>query len=187
MTFDWNAVWERKGKSESSDPYEISGFENFRDFDTENAVQHLIEEMGIEPGDSLFEIGCGAGLLGRHLKEYCHYVGSDRSPAMVQKAIEINKISALRCDANDLPFKDKSFDHVLAFCMFHYFPDQDYASQTISEMKRIARKSVCISDLPKESHDSNHLLYSEEMFPGWKISGSLYNREHVRFSALLKL
>ena len=187
MTFDWNAVWERKGKSESSDAYEISGFENFRDFDTAAAAERLVKEMGIEHGDSLFEIGCGAGLLGRHLKEHCHYVGSDRSPAMVRKAIELNKVSVLRCDANDLPFKDKSFDHVLAFCMFHYFPDQAYAQQTIAEMKRIARKSVCISDLPKESHDPNHLLFNEAMFAGWTLTGTLYTREHERFSALLKL
>lgn len=64
MNFDWNAVWERKGKSESNDAYEVSGFEHFKEFDTEAAVNILVAEMAIQPTDSLLEIGCGAGLLG---------------------------------------------------------------------------------------------------------------------------
>lgn len=187
MNFDWNAVWERKGKSDSNDAYEVSGFEQFKEFDTEAAANILVAEMGIQPTDSLLEIGCGAGLLGRHLKSVCTYVGSDRSPAMVAKAIEINKLSAICCEANNLPFKDKSFDHVLAFCMFHYFPDRDYTLKTIAECQRVARKTICIADLPKQSHDKNHQLFSEDQFAGWIISGSLYQREHERFNALLKL
>lgn len=189
MQFDWDEVWNRKGNSPSCDAYEISGFENFKEFDTLKAVERLVAELGIAESDSLVEIGCGAGLLGRHLKDKCNYVGTDRSPAMVRKAIEVSRISALPADACDLPFKDKSFDHSLAFGIFHYLPSQEAVQKAIFELERLARKTVCISDLPKESHDANHLLFKEEMFTklGYTVTASLYSREHERFSVLKKL
>jgi ubiquinone/menaquinone biosynthesis C-methylase UbiE len=182
MTFDWNAVWDRKALSED-DALDISGFEHYRGTDTLPWAQNLVKIMQIEPEHTVLEIGCAAGLLGRHLKHLCHYIGTDRSEPMVKKTIALNQFSALRCDANDLPFKDKSIDHVFSFGVFHYFPDQEYAQKTISEMLRVARISICVSDLPKESHDPNHLLFNESDFAGWQISGSLYPREHERFTA----
>lgn len=189
MGFDWNAVWDRKGSTDSNDHLEISGFESYREIDTLAAAQKLVEIMGIRPEHTVLELGCGAGLLGRHLKDLCHYIGTDRSEPMVMKTIELNHFCALRCDANDIPFKDNSIDHVFAFGVFHYFPDRDYVAKTISEMCRVAKIAVCVSDLPKESHDTNHLLYTESDFPadaGWSHSGSLYPREHQRFTATLK-
>jgi len=187
MSSQWDAVWDRKGHAETNDPFEISGFENFRDVDTQAAAEKLIELLNIQQSDSVLEIGCGGGLLARHLLARCNYVGTDRSCAIVNKMIEINKCSALRCDANDLIFKDKSFDHVFAFTVFHYFPDHSYAHQCLAEMTRVARKSVCVSDLPIESHDPTHLLFEESFFKGWQIGRSLYPREHKRFTAVLTL
>ncbi|MBU6451910.1 MAG: methyltransferase domain-containing protein [Cyanobacteria bacterium REEB67] len=187
MTFDWNEVWDRHGQSESLDHMEVSGFQSFRDVDTENCAGKLIELCKIKPQDTVLELGCGAGLLGRHLDKYCHYIGSDRSFAMVKKTIQLNHFSALAISANDIVFKDKAIDHVFAFSVFHYFPSYDYAKTAISEMLRVARKSVCVSDIPTESHDGNHLLFDEDFFEGWQISEGLYPREHRRYTARLDL
>jgi ubiquinone/menaquinone biosynthesis C-methylase UbiE len=187
MTFDWDEVWDRHGNLETQDHMEVSGFKHFRDVDTENCAARLIELLKIEPEDTVLEIGCGAGLVGRHLDKYCHYIGSDRSYSMVKKTISLNGFSAVRVDASDIIFKDKSIDHVFAFGVFHYFPSYDYAKQTIREMIRVARKSVCASDIPTESHDGNHLLFDEEFFEGWQISAGLYPREHRRYTAHLDL
>jgi hypothetical protein len=54
-------------------------------------------------------------------------------------------------------------------------------------MIRVAKKSVCVSDIPTESHDSNHLLFAESFFDGWQISEGLYPREHRRYTAHLHL
>ncbi len=187
MGFDWNAVWDRKASTESTDTLEISGFESYREIDTEAAAVRLTQIMGIKPEHTVLELGCGAGLLGRHLKDMCLYIGTDRSEPMVKKAIEINRFCALRCDANDILFKDKSIDHIFAFGVFHYFPDRAYVEETISEMMRVAKIAVCVSDLPKESHDQNHLLFNETQFSDWQLSGSLYAREHERFTVVKSL
>jgi ubiquinone/menaquinone biosynthesis C-methylase UbiE len=183
MSFDWDAVWDRKGSTTSDDHLEISGFESFREIDTEKAADALIKLMGIEPDHLVFEIGTGAGLLGRHLKDKCIYIASDRSPSMVAKTIALNNFQALRCDAIDLPFKDKYIDHVFAFGVFHYFPSFDYGRTCLQEMERVARRAVCVSDIPTESHDSNHLLFKQDFFPGYSFSSSLYPRQHHRFTA----
>ncbi|MHB2017121.1 MAG: methyltransferase domain-containing protein, partial [Candidatus Xenobia bacterium] len=86
----------------------------------------------------------------------------------------MNGFSALRCEAGDLIFKDKTFDVVFAFSVFQYFPDLDYARRAIAEMTRVARRTVCISDLAAKSHDSNHLLFEESFFSGWEISEAFY-------------
>jgi ubiquinone/menaquinone biosynthesis C-methylase UbiE len=143
----------------------------------------LIKLLGIKPDDTVLELGCGAGLVGRHLDQYCHYIGSDRSYAMVKKTIQLNHFSALTISANDIIFKDKSIDHIFAFSVFHYFPSYDYARTAVNEMMRVAKKSVCVSDIPTESHDSNHLLFEENFWQGWQISPGLYPREHKRYTA----
>jgi ubiquinone/menaquinone biosynthesis C-methylase UbiE len=187
MSFDWDSVWDRHGESESLDHMEVSGFHSFRDVDTEDCARKIIELLQIKPEDTVLELGCGAGLVGRHLDKYCHYIGSDRSYTMVKKTIQLNQFSALAISAEDIVFKDKSIDHIFAFSVFHYFPSYDYAKKAISEMIRVARKSVCVSDIPTESHDSNHLLFEEGFFEGWLITEGLYPREHRRYTAHLHL
>lgn len=187
MAFDWNGLWDRKASTDSKDAIEISGFESHSDIDTVAAAIKLTQIMGIKPEHTVLEIGCGAGLLGRHLKDMCNYIGTDRSQQMVNKAIELNRYCALRCDANDIPFKDASIDHVFSFGVFHYFPDREYVEKTMAEMTRVARIAVCISDLPKESHDSNHFLFKESDFGGWEISDTLYPQERQRFTATRRI
>jgi ubiquinone/menaquinone biosynthesis C-methylase UbiE len=168
MTTDWKSVWDRKASTYSGDQFDLSGFENARELDTEVAAGNLCHLMGAKPGDSILEIGCAGGLL-------------------VKKTIELNSFSAVCCGADNIIFKDESFDYVFAFSVFHYFPDFEYARRAISEMKRVARKAICVSDVPVTSHDSSHLIYTVEFFAGWQISGGLYPREHERFTATIML
>jgi ubiquinone/menaquinone biosynthesis C-methylase UbiE len=186
-TTDWKSVWERKAKTESEDQFDISGFELFRELDPEAAAKNVCQLMGAQPGESILEVGCAAGLLGRFLDLQFDYVGSDACVDMVKKTIKLNNFSAVHCDADDLCFKDKSFDYVFAFSVFHYFPDLEYAARAISEMKRVARRAICISDLPPVSHDPSHQLYTVAFFDGWQITDGFYSRELKRFTATLKL
>lgn len=185
MTFDWSEVWDRKGKSDSEDPIFLAGFDQL-DFkiDLKTAAQTLTEALDIQPSDRVLEVGCAAGSIAKYLN--CKYVGVDRSEPLVKKNISINQVSALVCEANDLIFRDKTFDKVFVFTVFHYFPSHDYARQVIKELLRVARKAVYIGDLPVISHDPNHTLYTPEFFEDWEASKPLYPREH-RFSIIKHL
>ena len=48
-----------------------------------------------------------------------------------------NKNAAIMGDALSLPFKDNSFDRVIAYYIFHHMPTEVHRNQFINEMKRV--------------------------------------------------
>ena len=138
----------------------------------------------VKETDTVLEVACGAGGLAQYIK-CAQYVGVDYSSTLVQRHIEILHNSVLHGEANNLIFKDKTFDKVFCFGAFHYFPNMEYANQAIAELKRVAKKAIFIGDLPITSHRDTHLLYKKENFKDWKIIDGYYNP--CRFNVSLKL
>lgn len=180
---DWHEVWERKGRSDSTDLRTLDGFENTT-LDAGQVARKIIGILDLQPGDTVLEVGCGAGMLAPHIPG--DYTGVDYSPAMVAKFLALQPgRHAEVSEAGALRFADGSFDKVFAFSVFQYFPDEGYALRTIAEMRRVARKSVFIGDLPARSHSADHRLYTREQFAGWEISDGFYTP--ARFNAFLRL
>ena len=185
MKFDWDEVWNRKGASDSEDHVYVSGFENTV-LDSARAAAELVKLLEIKPEDTVLEIGAGAGVLARHFHMNCHYVATDKSELMVKKTIALNGWSAVTCEANDIIFKDKTFDKVYAFGVFHYFPDHEYARKVLQEMLRIAKVAVSVCDVPRISHDDNHLLYQDSFFDGWEITEGFYTERRFNATKFLR-
>ena len=179
----WKEVWERKGRGETNNLAELDGYRSTT-ADVKEITQNIIKELDIKETDKVLEVACGAGGLAQYIN-CAQYVGVDYSSTLVKKHIELLKNSVLYGEANDLIFKDNSFDKVFCFGAFHYFPNHEYAVQAINELKRVAKDAVFIGDLPVTSHRDTHLLYTKEFFKGWKIIDGYYNP--CRFNALLKL
>ena len=178
----WKEVWDRKGSENSTDIRTIDGFES-TSADLEKIAGNITKVMDIKPTDKVLEVGCGAGGVAQYLK--CDYVGVDYSRPMISKHISLLKNSILYSEANNLIFKDKSFDKVFIYGISHYFPNHEYANQVISEMKRVAKKCIFIGDLPFKSHRDTHLLYKKEDFKDWIILEPYYNP--LRFNVYLEL
>lgn len=180
---DWHEVWERKGRSNSTDLRTLDGFENTT-IDAAEVARRIIAILGLQPGDSVLEVGCGAGMLAQHMPG--NYTGVDYSPAMVARFLALQPgRHAEVSEARALRFADGSFDKVFAFSVFHYFPDEGYVQRAIAEMRRVARHAVFIGDLPMRSHSADHRLYTREQFAGWEISDGFYTP--ARFNAFLRL
>ncbi|HEY7739388.1 MAG TPA: class I SAM-dependent methyltransferase [Steroidobacteraceae bacterium] len=180
---DWLEVWERKGRTETTDLRTLDGFENTT-IDPQAVARQIVAILGLGPGVSVLEVGCGAGMLAQYIPG--DYTGVDYSPAMVKKFLELQPGRSARVSGADrLPFADRSFDKVFAFSVFQYFPDAAYARAAVSEMKRVAREVVFIGDLPERSHSPDHRLYTREQFAGWQLSPGFYNPD--RFNAFLAL
>ncbi|MGQ0430154.1 MAG: class I SAM-dependent methyltransferase [Gammaproteobacteria bacterium] len=180
---DWLEAWERKGRIETTDLRTLDGFEHTT-IDPEAVAREIVQILDLGPGVGVLEVGCGAGMLARHIPG--DYTGVDYSPAMVRKFLELQSgRTAQVSGAHQLPFADRSFDKVFAFSVFQYFPDHAYADAAIAEMKRVARQAVFIGDLPERSHSPDHRLYRREQFTGWRVTPGFYNPD--RFNAFLIL
>ena len=139
----WAAIWEKKGKDPTADPRAISGWQGYG-FDFKDVAQHILTSVKHQEGDSILEVGCGAGTLAVHLPK--PYVGVERSHSIVQHEAN-DKHEVHQGEADKLPFDDDSFDHVIVQSVFHYFKDKEYAERAFKEMDRIARKSIFVGDI----------------------------------------
>src|SRR3954469_2647603 len=78
------------------------------------------EQMGIQPGDRILEVGVGTGINTSLYPQNCNVTGIDLSTSMLEKARErvaregIRNVRLLEMDAARLTFADESFDIVYA-------------------------------------------------------------------------
>ena len=182
MNLDWHEIWERKGLLNTTDLKELDGYEATT-IKPDEVAHKIANILDIQRTDKVLEVGCGAGMIAQYLD--CDYVGVDYSKSLVKKHIQLLGNSVLQCQANNLIFKDKSFDKVFCYGVFHYFPNKVYADQVIQEMKRVAKKTmIFIGDLPFQSHRQEHLLFNPEEFADAKVTQGFYNPD--RFNVLIK-
>ncbi len=181
MSLDWHEVWERKGSLETEDLKELNGYEETT-IDPNFVANQITKILDIQPTDKILEVGCGAGMLAKYLD--CDYVGVDYSQSLVKKHIKLLCNSVIHGSADNLIFKDKSFDKAFSYSVFHYFPNFQYAQTVIEEMSRVSKTSIFIGDLPIQSHRSEHLLFKPQNFYLAEISQGFYNPN--RFNVLIK-
>lgn len=164
----WREIWTQKGEMEGGidDLYIYDGWEKSK-ADIKTTAYKIRKELDIKPDDRVLEIGCGAGALAQYLE--CEYIGIDFSRSLLKKHIEFFGNSVLYGEANDIPFKDKWFDKTFCWGVFLYFESLEYAEQVLREIVRVTRSGILIGELPLESHDKKHLLYTKEMFDGWTL------------------
>lgn len=103
--------------------------------------------------ETILDVGCGTALYAYLFR---NYKGIDPSRGMLDQA----NADVVKGEAEDLPFKDKSFDIVISISSIHNFKDYKKA---IKEMKRVARKRIIIT-LLKKAKDFNEIKESLKDF-----------------------
>jgi ubiquinone/menaquinone biosynthesis C-methylase UbiE len=106
----------------------------------------LIQLAGVEPGNSVLDVGCGTGSLaiaaGKAVGAQGRVVGIDPSPEMIgraqSKARRLANVSFQIGTAQELPFPDASFDVVLNTFVVHQLP-HDSLHQAKLETARVLR------------------------------------------------
>jgi SAM-dependent methyltransferase len=136
QAIDWRAIWESKvtepdfaasGRS-SGDPGQLFALLG----DACTALQPNAE-------DTLLDLGCGVGLLARHLAPYVRrIVGADLAMGLLRRARE--KVPAARFAAAhilDLPFCDRTFPKVLVSSVLQYVEGDDAVARALTELRRV--------------------------------------------------
>lgn len=106
---------------------------------------------------NLADIGCGNGLvLGQLIHERTRIAGVDYAEDMIREAKRILPDGDFYAQgANQLPFANKAFDRVLCYSIFHYFPSDTYALETLAELVRITAPggTILIGDILDRDHE----------------------------------
>lgn len=101
--------------------------------------------LAIKPGDNVLEIGCGNGELWRvnrdKLPKNAKIILSDLSPGMIHDAKENLGNSPIFYyqifDCSTIPYKDESFDLIIANHMLFYLKDRE---SVFHEIKRVLKR-----------------------------------------------
>ncbi|NTW08574.1 MAG: class I SAM-dependent methyltransferase [Anaerolineaceae bacterium] len=128
------------------------------------ATEELATLCGIGPQRYILDVGCGVGITPCFLaKRYgCRVMGVDIMPGMVERSKErvqreglSHRVEIRQADAQELPFKDETFDTVITESVTVFPPDKQKA---VSEYTRVMKpggmvalnESVWIQYLPPE-------------------------------------
>jgi len=130
---------EKTSSSEDSLEYFL-GVEHYR----YTNAPHILNVAQFErfAGRRVLEIGCGLGTDGAQFaKAGADYVGVDLTGAAVELARRNFSARGLRAefltvDAEQLPFRADSFDHVYSFGVIHHTP---YPATVVDEIRRVLR------------------------------------------------
>ncbi len=102
----------------------------------------LCEATDPRAGNRVLDIACGSGTVALvAARRYCEVTGLDYVPALIDRAKRRAEADDLEVefqvgDAQNLPFPDAYFDHVLSVYGVQFAPDQERAAR---EMLRVCR------------------------------------------------
>jgi SAM-dependent methyltransferase len=111
--------------------------------------------LGLVPGDGVLDIACGTGNFTRDFARVVGptglVVGLDASTTMLDRAVDdtggMEQVAYVRGDAQNLPFRDQSFDAVCCFAALHLFADPmkalDSITRVLTEGGRVAIFTSC--------------------------------------------
>ena len=107
------------------------------------SAELIVDSMGLGPGDQVLDLACGTGLVARavwpRVAPGGRVVGVDVNPAMLGVARSLageSEIEWVESSAQQLPFEDAGFTHVVCQQGFQFLPD---GSAAAGEAHRVLR------------------------------------------------
>ena len=110
----------------------------------EGARKKLLDQAAIQPGFRILDVGCGTGsfaILIKRLHPAVDVIGLDPDPKALVRAKRKAERAAISIQlsqgfANELPYKNGTFDRVFSTFMFHHVPI-DKKETVLSEIRRV--------------------------------------------------
>lgn len=133
--------------------YEIK--ENWESYQIDDGLQQKIEFIqSIIPGsvETILDVGCGNGLITNKLATKYHIFGLDRS----QTALRFLTVPKVNASANNLPFKNNSFDLLFSSELLEHL-NADTLSASVEDIQRVSNSYLIISVPNQEMLRKNSL------------------------------
>jgi len=102
----------------------------------------IAKHMKPRSSDYLLDVGCGSASYFPLFS--CIRIGVDPSLELLKKASEADEGSFIQAAAENLPFKDGSFDYVISITAIHNFTSP---KKCLMEIRRVAKNLVILSVL----------------------------------------
>jgi len=111
----------------------------------EERIRDIVETFNILPWEIILDVGCGTGMLIRHLHKRLHntvcITGLDFSLEMLRQALrkEFDGMPRFVCGcAEELPIKSGIFDRIICFAVFPHLMDKEKA---VREFNRVLKRN----------------------------------------------
>lgn len=133
MAIDYKSTWNALSTSERDALMHVAGYtdEAKLDFTAGQTLDQLRGKIGIRPGDTYLEIGCGVGRVGRRLAPLVQeWIGCDVAGNMLAHArarlADLPNVRLVEIAGNDLaPIADESVDAVYCTVVFMHLEEWD--------------------------------------------------------------
>ncbi len=119
-------------------------------------AEAIVRELPVTPRMTVFEYGCGTGLLGFALQPHAAHVtladSSQGMLAVLRRKIEasgLRNMTPLSLDLSSDPLPAARYDLVCTLMTLHHIPDTDRILERLSALLR-APGFLCVSDLDAE-------------------------------------
>jgi ubiquinone/menaquinone biosynthesis C-methylase UbiE len=130
---DYKAVWTQLSETESSAKFHIGGVEEEPWFEATGLATKdaLVSTVGVNPTDTIIEIGCGVGRVGKQIAPLCRkWIGCDVSPHMLglatQRLEALNNVELYEITGFDLrPLANEVADVVYSTVVFMHLEEWD--------------------------------------------------------------
>lgn len=141
----------------------INGLKSYYDFISPSYnklyKEEQLKKLGIIKANlnakHILDIGCGTGLSKKVFS--CELIGTDLSFSLLKRA-NFPKVFAM---AENLPFKDKSFENIICVTAIHNFKAHKRA---LFEMKRVMKSSGAITVLKRSKKYENIVKNIKKIF-----------------------
>jgi len=191
MAAGWKDIWENRTLDSSQGStlarlLAADGFDTAFSRVSEDAwrrhVQATSRAVGLEPGMSVFEVGCGAGAyLFELYRAGCKVGGLDASGTLLRLAREVMPEGDwIQADAAELE-TGEPYDFVVSYSVFHYFPSLDYARRVVERMFRKARQAVMILDVPDLARREQAIAFRRRLLGEQTYESTYGGLEHLYF------
>ena len=130
----------------------------------EEVIEKILNNSGIEKGDSVLDVACGTGVLfPDYIKRGAAVTAVDISPEMVKIAkSKFSDINIICGDVEEIDFAEK-FDSVMIYNAFPHFPDPERVIKRLSECLREGGRLSVAHGMSREALLKHHSGAAKEV------------------------